>query len=159
MNRNYEYRQRRKYPHLLPSDARIWHAFIETHPDLFDYVIYDIHIGNGVQPNPSWNEKTKEMAKTLTQRRIDVIGFKNNQLWLIELKAGPGVSALGQLVAYEHLYKRQYPNTKPILYLICDRLDDDLRYCLQQQQIKYTVVPITNALTNPSDYNLPKKLQ
>ena len=132
---------RLNYPHMLKSDSEIWHRFLQKYPDYFDMVDYDIHIGQGVTPDPSWDANIASMATALTQRRIDVLGVKGLLWYIVEVKKDPGVSALGQLIGYRVLYKLQY-STRPTprLLLIANRVDDDLASILSSQNISSFVV-------------------
>jgi hypothetical protein len=144
---------------MLPPDARIWDAFVYLHANVFDNVQYDYHVGEGVARQPGWDDSLYKMAKIITQRRIDVIGWKNQQPWLIEVKQSPGVSAVGQLISYKELYLRDNPaHINVQLYLVCDRLDQDIAYVLNQRNIFFTVVPISQTMSNPEYFKLPPAL-
>ena len=126
---------------MLKSDSEIWDRFLQKYPDYFDMVDYDIHIGQGVTPDPSWDPNIASMATALTQRRIDVLGVSGLLWYIVEVKKDPGVSAVGQLIGYRVLYKAQYPaRPTPRLLLISDQVDDDLAVILSTQNISSFVV-------------------
>lgn len=125
----------------MPSDAEIWFRFVRSHPDYFTEVEYDVHVGEGIDILPEWPDEIAYMAKTLTQRRIDVIGYKGNKISIVELKLDPGVSVLGQLLSYQTLYDREHPEAKSTeLILIANKIDNDLTYVLKQHNILYFTV-------------------
>lgn len=141
MNPKMKYEHRYKYPHLLPSDAAIWDRFILQNPDFFSEIEYDVHVGQGIEIDQDWPDYIATMATTLTQRRIDVVGYKDNQIWIVELKQDPGVGALGQLVAYQSLYLREHTAIERVeLCLISNRIDRDLTFLLTKHGIHYYVV-------------------
>jgi hypothetical protein len=155
----YEYIRLHSYPHMLPPDARIWDAFVYLHSTAFTNVQYDVHVGEGMPRQQHWDDSIYRMAKIITQRRIDVIGWKNQIPWIIEVKQSPGVSAVGQLVSYKTLYLREYPQHISVkLYLICDRLDQDIAFVLRQNNIFFTVVPISETQSDPEFFKLPSLL-
>lgn len=141
MDPKFPYQRRYKYPHLLPSDAAIWDRFIREYPNFFTEIEYDVHVGEGIEIDQNWPDYIATMATTLTQRRIDVIGYKDNSVWIVELKQDPGVSALGQLIAYQSLYLREHTElNKTELCLISNRIDRDLSFLLQKHNIHAYVV-------------------
>lgn len=132
---------RSKYPHLLPSDAAIWTRFLQEYPNQYDLVDYDIHVGKGQIPVPGLEPNIKRMAKILTQRRIDVVAKKGSRLYVIEIKLDPGVSVIGQLVAYRQLYFEQFNlPRRPEMILITNRIDRDLVSVLKDLRIRTFVV-------------------
>lgn len=131
----------RNYPHFLPADTAIWTNFLLQYPDYFELVDYDIHVGKGIEPDPSWSPEIRYMAITLTQRRIDVLAIRNNIYHIVEVKKDPGVSSVGQLLGYRILYEADYPDRPtPKLVLICNSLDRDLRLILDSLGISYFIV-------------------
>jgi len=141
MNPKLKYERRFKYPHLLPSDATLWDKFITTYPEFFDEIEYDVHVGEGIEIDQNWPDYIATMATILTQRRIDVVGYKNSQVWIVELKHDPGVGALGQLIAYQSLYLREHTAIERVeLALISNRIDRDLAFLLTKHNIHAYVV-------------------
>lgn len=132
---------RLNYPHFLPSDTEVWTRFLIKYPDHFDLVDYDIHVGKGIDLDPSWEQNIATMATTITQRRIDVLGVKGAVWYIVEVKKDPGVTAVGQLIGYRVLYKLQFPDRPtPRLLLVSNRVDADLQTILENQHISYFVV-------------------
>ena len=134
-------RPRAKYPHFLPSDTEIWDRFLKSKHNKFTSVDYDIHVGDGQEPNPNYPPNIIAMTKVLTQLRIDVIGYTTDEYTIIEVKAWPGVSAVGQLVCYRDLYLRQYkPPKLPQLLLVSNTITPDIEYCCNANYIQSIVV-------------------
>ena len=93
-----------KYPHMKPADVHLWEKFIRGNTGFFDSVDYDFHIGNP----PDWMDpKRDEFAAKevrLYQKKIDVLGFAQGLIWIIEVKPRAGSSALGQILSYRKLF-------------------------------------------------------
>ena len=88
--------------HMLPRDIAIWRRFLLQHEEEFTEFRYDVHVGPKLRledPNASWIGDFSERALSL---RIDVVGFKAEEVWVIEVKPNAGLSALGQLMAYRY---------------------------------------------------------
>jgi len=137
------YEKRYRYPHLTEADKAIWDAFIEEHPDFFDEVEYDVLVGEGREPDPEDPEFIKRIVTYITKYKIDVVGYKDGTVSLVEIKPYAAASALGQLFVYRSLYERDInPLIIPRLIVVTDRLTDDMRYVYQYYGIDvYTVIP------------------
>lgn len=86
--------------HMLPLDIAIWRQFLNLYEDDFEEFRYDVHVGPKLRmddPKIPWLGDFSERALSL---RIDVLGFKPGECWLIEVKPNAGLGALGQLMAY-----------------------------------------------------------
>jgi len=122
----FNYEPRHKYPHLIGDDTEVWHRFILMYPDKFDTVDYDVKVGKGADTYPIPNEADQKYWSTLTKKRIDVIGFKNNFVTIIEVKKRVGLFTLGQVLGYRYLYLREHSELKSVSTLIvCSSIDQD----------------------------------
>ena len=101
----YPYEKRYKYPHLKPLDIAIWERYISAKPDFWETVDYDLAIGTGAPIALGTEENMARDFKILTQYKIDVVGYKENAIDIVEIKPNAGASAIGQVKSYEALYK------------------------------------------------------
>ncbi len=129
--------RRFRYPHMLPRDQYIWDKFLEQHGDYFEYFKYDIHVGEGVGNITGYPPEIVKMAKVLTQKRIDAVGFRGSEIWVFEVKPYAGLSAIGQVVAYEALWNKDFPD-RQVTYksIVTDRTDNDIRYMCKELGIR-----------------------
>lgn len=129
------------YPHLSPADTIIWDIFILKNPDFFDAVTYDVRVGQGITVEGNYEPKIIDMAKMLSQRRIDVLAERKGEIWIVELKFDPGVSLLGQLLGYKTLLLQEITLTVPVkLFAIVNRIDQDLKNILITHGILFHTV-------------------
>ena len=136
---NYEFRH--KYPHLIGEDTEVWNRFILNYPDFFDTVNYDVKVGKGISPEPTQNEDSKRQWANLTKKRIDVIGYKNNFVTIVEVKKRVGLYTLGQILGYKFLFLRENPDLKSISTLIvCSAIHSDDIDVLNHYGIDFRVV-------------------
>jgi len=80
------YGKRYWYNHMAEADRLIWERFMTQFPDVYDTVGYDVAVGT--VPNHAQGPVVGEgpdMGR-LYQRRIDVVGFKAEQIDIIEVK-------------------------------------------------------------------------
>ena len=132
-----------RFPHILPQDAKVWTKFLHGNPDFCDYYDYDIRVGKGIDPGNIVEEKFRRMSIHLSQRRIDIVGYRNDCIFIIELTQKAGIKALGQLSAYPNLYKDTFKPTlklKPLL--ICSGFKADAERAFQMAKIPYIIIDI-----------------
>lgn len=135
------YIKRRKYPHMMGEDALIWDRFITEYPDRFDTVDYDWRVGEGMPINPEWEESFARMAKMITQKRIDVIGWNGDKPTIIEVKKRVGLSALGQVLGYRTLFTQEFVNfPDPELLVVTENIGIDDMNVLKSNGIPVVVV-------------------
>lgn len=137
----FNYEKRFKYPHLLGEDKIIWDSFIIKFPDRFDTVDYDIHVGSGIEAPPEEPEKISDHWRQLTMKRIDVVGWKNQQPTIIEVKKRVALDTLGQVLGYRFLYLRDNPDIKSIpLLIVSGSIGPDDKDVLDHYGISFLIV-------------------
>ncbi len=129
MSGRFPYKERYKYPHMLGEDKDIWDRFIKLYPGRFDSVDYDFRVGDGIPYGPDIDPATRATMKVLTQKRIDVLGWNEEQPTIIEVKKRVGLSALGQVLGYLALFQADLPNIlEPELMIVTETIfRDDIR--------------------------------
>jgi hypothetical protein len=122
-----EFKQLLKFPHLAIEDEKIWRRFIDQNPLFFTSVDYDFRVGEG----RDYSEHPDDVYKTdmihLSRKRIDVIGFNNRGIFIVELKPKATFSAIGQVIGLAELYRIENPtNSKIFSVIITDELLPDM---------------------------------
>ena len=123
-----KYEKKPWYPGLQKKDRQIWDRFIIKYPDAYREVIYNLHLGQG----PKIPEGTSpELAKDfilLGQWKVDVVGYRDEHVDIIEVKPYAALSALGQISAYGTLWQIFFPD-KPLeaLLIVTDNTTDDVK--------------------------------
>ena len=127
--------------HLLPAEVRLWTKFIGIHGAYFDRFEFDVHVGEGMEVDPAWPANIVAAVYALTAKRIDVVGYRGEEVWLFEIKPDAGITAANQVNAYEALYVRQFG--KPVtLYkaIVTERINRDERWLCKESGIRIYVV-------------------
>lgn len=104
-----------KYPHMFALDIEIWERWLDRYADDFDGFDYDTKVGSGTDPLPSLRPEYARMQRILSKYRIDAIGYKDGDIYIIEVKPDAGTTALGQLETYIPLYKKEYNPTGAVI--------------------------------------------
>lgn len=137
----FNYEHRHKYPHLIGEDTEVWNRFILKYPDMFDTVDYDIKVGLGADTTPIEEQTSKEYWAELTKKRIDVIGYKNNFVTIVEVKKRASLLTLGQVLGYRYLYLREFPDALLARTLIvAAQISQDDRDALKHYGIDFLIV-------------------
>lgn len=137
----YDLTKLRRYPHMLPADVRLWERWLDKHGDFFTSVQYDVHVGGDVERLPHWSDKFTTEASWLAAKRIDVVGYKPGEIWLIEVKPEAGTAAIGQLVSYLILYRLKFaPAADLICALVTNYLVPDEKVILETLGFRWFVV-------------------
>ena len=127
-----------KYPHLVGSDIPIWDSWIRQHGSYFSGIDYDVHVGQGLEPEKDQPYPMQMMWVSLTQKRIDVVGYRPNETWLIEVKDRPTTAAVGQCLSYKILYDIDFaPSSPPIPCLIAGSIEPDIETVLVNFGIRF----------------------
>jgi hypothetical protein len=125
-----------KYPHMAPQDIPVWELFLREQGKDFTGFDYDVRVGTGTDPGEDYDASTRKDAILLTQKRIDAIGFKDNEIWIIEVKPQASISALGQILTYTDLF---LAHKKPILpvrsVVVCSAIDPEVRDTFKKNNV------------------------
>ena len=133
-----EYKKYLRYAHLGPEDVRIWDKFIETHPDYFQMVAYDVKVGKGREYPESEMPEVKEDLVYLSKKRIDVVGFKGEDVFVIEIKPKANLSAVGQAFGLAELYRDEFGSGRRIVpVIITDEKIPDMEALCSRMGVLY----------------------
>ena len=77
-----------------------------------------------------------------TAKRIDAIGEKKDEIWIIEVASSPYLRAVGQMVSYRFLWNLDPKINKPVKdVLLCYYLDSDLEKVLKHYGVEILTIP------------------
>lgn len=130
-----------RFVHMLSGDVSLWQRFLTQHGEYFDRFEYDVHVGQGVALDPAWPEEIIRVALALTRKRIDAVGYREDEVWLFEVKPDAGLSALGQILAYKALWERgRGTPARMYLAIVTDRLNPDETYLFDNFNVRVFIV-------------------
>jgi hypothetical protein len=121
------------YPHMARRDVSLWERFLDAFGGDFDSFAYDVALG-GLEPaDPGIPEAERRGWRYATAAKIDAVGFRPDEVWIIEVKPNASFSALGQLLAYSLLAEREPFTRLPLLaVLVTDNATPDMLYVAGQ---------------------------
>ena len=115
-----------RFIHLLPAEKALWGKWFSQNEQGWYGYEYDVHLGEGIVYGGSEDQWAIDLAKLLTQKRIDVLAYRQGVPWIFEVKPQAGLSGYGQLLAYRELYRRHFNYTGPLeLAIVTDILNPD----------------------------------
>jgi len=102
---------------------------------------YDIKVGTGTIVPNEWDDNYKRMAEILSKYRIDAVGHKTGRLEIIEVKPEASTVAIGQIVTYMELYKRDFsPSDTLVGAIVTDREVGDMRLLTKKLEFDYYII-------------------
>lgn len=129
---------RGKYPQMLEEDWPTWDRFLDLYSDTFLCLYYNVRVGGQINIDPKISNSIAKAWYDSTAKRIDVLGEKENEVWIIEVTTQPGLRAVGQILSYFNLWVLDPKIEKPIVnVLVAEELDPDLEYVLFSSGIKF----------------------
>lgn len=135
------YGKRVHYAHMFEEEMVIWERYMDMYPDRFETVDYDFRVGEGMIIPEGTEENISRMARMLSQKRIDVIGWVGDSPTIIEIKNRAGLSTLGQILGYKILFEKYFPQFEtPALEVVCEMISQDDLDVLEANEIPVEVV-------------------
>jgi hypothetical protein len=129
---------------MLAPDVPVWYRFLEKWGHLFKKLYYDCLLGGPVLSPAQEKDKYWRMWRANTSKRADAIAELEDQVWIIEVSARPGLRAVGQLMVYLALWTEDPAIAKlEIPVLVCEALDTDLIASAAKYGIRTYVTPLT----------------
>jgi len=115
------------YPHMMREDTVIWTKFLQTTKTKIKEVWYDVHCGQAVVLGMDSTDRERRVAAGVTRKRIDVVAAVGGGVWVIEIKPYANMFALGQIMTYVRLLKKEYSLPGEALpVIICNNVDPDI---------------------------------
>ena len=131
-----------RFPGLIPREVLVLRAWLKLHESEYDRFDYNVRVGPGEDPGPTYPENLRRMAIMNSQKRIDAVGFKGTQPWIIEVKERARSNAIGQLVTLDALWRQDHPfDNPPVMLLVANSLAPDVPITLARYGIQLSLVP------------------
>jgi len=99
---------------MLREDYPIWERFLDKFGRDFLHFYYNVRVGGQENTDPDISDEVKRAWWAATAKRIDAIGEKEKEIWIIEVTNRPGFRATGQILTYQFLWNLDPKIHKPI---------------------------------------------
>lgn len=128
-------------PHMLKPDIPVWYRFLAVYGEPFQALYYDCALGGPTLTRQQQQDKMQVMWRGLLVKRADALAELQGEVWIIEVSADPGLRAIGQLISYGVLWKRDPKIDKPLkLVLVARTIEEDLLDVAGVQGIEVFIV-------------------
>lgn len=139
-----------QFPQMTVNESTIVHQWLLAHADEYDDVEFNPRVGNSLQLGPGFSQTIRDQAAKLSQKRIDILAFKGNEVTIVEVKLRLSLSALGQLLGYSLLYRLEHPDVADIhLVAIAHDALIDAAEVLQAHGVHVETYPNVSLVTLP----------
>lgn len=128
-------------PGMLPKDVPTWKRFALLKPPGFLNWYFNVRVGTAPVVDDPGSAAYVQMWSDINRKRIDCLGLRADQIWLVEVSEDPSNTALGQVQLYTALFAEETDDPRPILpVILAQRIDADLaRVCAAQGVFVYLV--------------------
>lgn len=127
LGRPYKLSWRGDPPHMLKPDIPVWYRFLAMYGGPFIDLFYDVTLGGPYYTDAQLKDPLNKMWYQNLAKRADAIVTLDDELWIIEVSADPGLRAIGQLQSYRVLWLRDPKSIKPEkLILVSSTIERDL---------------------------------
>jgi len=114
-------------PGISPEDYDIWKVWRPRNFKRFDKLNFNVRLFRPLTLDPGLPENIKRMAEFNAAKRIDVLGWCAGAASIIELRNNAGLSAIGQLLGYNKLFRKEFPDMSQVkMILVSNRFDPDV---------------------------------
>ena len=140
---------RSSYPGLMPEEVPVLRAWLAAHAAEWDSMEFNVRVGPGVDPGPTYSVEERAWAVTNSQRRLDALA-KRPGLWaVVEAKVRAGASVMGQLLVYRSLVLSLQDSPQVVsLVCVCQQVPEEIRVAMYSYGIEVVrVVPLQSVLT------------
>lgn len=155
---------RLRYPGMQLREILIWKNWLFANSTRFDRYEYNVRLGSGADPGPSYSDSARRMWIANSMKRADVVAVKSGRVTIIEVEESPGLTAFGQLAGYLTLWRQRVANggppavhlslgvesffpadlpldSNPSGLIVCARIGNDALAVAQSSNVAVEVVP------------------
>lgn len=130
------------YPHMARRDAAIWERYLKQEATGWHGFAYDVALGGQLVNDPEATEAELLGWKFSTAQRIDAVGDRGTEHWIIEVRAQARLGAVGAALGYTMLAMREPWTQLPLVpCIITDNMSPDVRWVAEQFDVTVIIVP------------------
>lgn len=121
--------ERGDYPHMARHDATIWERFLAEFSLMFSRFAYDVALGGVLHPGDESDLDARLAFQYGTACKVDALGERAEDMWVIEVKPDAHAGAVGQALVYYVLAQADKFTTKPLVpVVVTNRCNADIKH-------------------------------
>jgi hypothetical protein len=98
------------FPEKTGRESAVYRDYLTNHVYEFDRVLLQVRVGQGLTPDPTHLEGVQRQTARNSRKVIDILGWKDQQPTIIEVKERIVPAVVGQLRAYRQLFLEGNPD-------------------------------------------------
>lgn len=103
---------------MSARDLELWVRFREIFGKDFKQFYFDVLVGEGSIELPEEEEEIRRMVEQTSRLRIDAVGEKENEWWMMELRPYASAGAIGSILTYKTLWEEDPPDDRLVTPVI-----------------------------------------
>ncbi len=103
---------------MSPKDLELWVRFKEEYAREFKQFYFDVLIGDPVIEAPEEELNIRMYVEQTSRLRIDAVGEKDDEWWLMELRPNAAAGAIGSILTYKTLWEEDPPDRRLVTPVI-----------------------------------------
>jgi len=120
-------------PNMAKHDRLIWLRFLDNYADAFESFAYNVALGGPSLPPEQGTEQARLQWQYANSLKVDAVGFRQDDTWIIEVKPSAGVSAIGAALCYAELAQvDRFTDRNLVAVVVTDQATPDIRFCAEQ---------------------------
>lgn len=125
------------YPHFAKRDAPVWTRWLDLYADRFDAFAYDVALGGALAGDAVGSDAELRGWQYVTAIKLDAVGRTPTEAWLFEVRPEATVSAVGSVICYEAVAKRDSVFPRELVKaIVCESMQVDVKYVCQLLDIR-----------------------
>lgn len=108
-------------------DQPLWERFQSLRGAEYQLFYFDASLGTPSEVAPDAPPELAKMWTRITSKRMDVVGRKAGEWWILEMRPNASSGALGTIITYRDLWLSDPPDNDPVIAaIVTDIPDPDL---------------------------------
>lgn len=92
----------------------VWNRFLDRYGAGWEAFEYDVRVGPASGAAGGADEATRRVFESLTRLRIDAVGYRPGEIWVLEVSPFAGISKVGQAIGYRDLFVAERRPAQPV---------------------------------------------
>lgn len=124
------------YPHMAKNDAVLWERFLDAYGPYFLRFAYDVALGGFLPAGDDADRDTRVGYQYSSALKIDALGERTDDLWVIEVRPRAGVSSIGAALCYTVHASLDPLAVKPLQpVVVTDLCSPDIQLCAEALEV------------------------
>jgi hypothetical protein len=130
------------YPERTDGESAVIRAYLLEHLAEFDSITFAKRIGTGIPADPTHVPGVQANSDFSGRLKMDILAFKGQQPYIVEVKQRVTPATLGQILTYRHHFLEEAPDApEPALVVVGREASPDAVAALQAHGVTVYLYP------------------